>query len=142
MSLKIIKLQKEGDAKKEYLLLQATEDINLRDYAIADYTFDKDGKPSNIHRHFFRFPNLMMKKGDFVALFTSKGSYKLGQTESKKPCHFIYFGSDAPVWNDAETEHVEVFFLKIVDQAVVNNKAPEKSPTRPVTAGFKNPYSK
>lgn len=116
MSLIIKNFQKHGDAKKEYVLLQATQDLNLKDYMVIDRTFDKEGKVSNIHRHPFSFPTQEVKKDQYVALMTGKGTPGLGKTNEGHPCHYFYFNSDAPIWNDTSLDKVQVLKVQIVDE--------------------------
>ncbi|HEV7332712.1 MAG TPA: hypothetical protein VGN63_16860 [Flavisolibacter sp.] len=126
MSLRINKLEKDGDASKEYLLLEATETINLHDYAVVDKTFDANGTESNLFRHFFRFPMTQVKKGEFVSLRTGKGNYVLGTLTTGKPVHRFYWGSDAPIWNDASAEKVEILKVATVATSATGNPAPAR----------------
>ena len=115
MSLKICNLKKDGDSSKEYILFEATEEVNLSNYAVVDRTFDKDGQVSNIHKHFYRFPSLVIKKGEYVSLRTNKGVNTKVNTKELGVVHRFYWGSDAPFWNDNEIEKVELLRVKIVE---------------------------
>lgn len=126
MSLKINKLGKNGDASQEYLLLEATEDLNLQDYAVVDRTFDETGNVSNVFRHTYRFPAKPVKKGEFVSLRTGKGKDELTALNNGKPLHRFYWGSDAAVWNDAAAESVEVWKVATVSKTTTGNPAPTK----------------
>ncbi|MBN8876745.1 MAG: hypothetical protein J0I32_04310 [Sphingobacteriales bacterium] len=129
MSLRIDNLKKDGDASEEYLLLEATENINLHDYAVVDRTFDTNGDLSNLFRHYFRFPAIHVKKGEFVSLRTGKGTYVVGKTTNGHPVHRIYWGSDAPIWNDNNIETVEVLRVATIAQTATGHPAPKKNPT-------------
>ena len=74
MSLKIDSIHNHGNASEEYIMLKSIEKVDIGNYAIVDRTFNKEGKVSNIHRHFFRLPSLIVEKGEYVSLRTSKGS--------------------------------------------------------------------
>jgi len=115
MSLKIHAVHNHGDAEQEYIFLEATSDIDLGNYAVVDRTFNKDGKLSNVHRHYFRFPNKSIKNGDFVSLRTSVGKYELDKTNKGNPLHRFYWGSKAPIWNDANTEQAELLKVSTVE---------------------------
>lgn len=115
MSLKITNLQKDGDAEREYILLEATSDVNIGDYAIVDRTFNKEGKLSNIHMHFFWFPKKLIKKGEYVSLRTGKGEPKEGKLTSGEKVHRFYWGSDAPFWNDGKVEKAILIRVALVD---------------------------
>ena len=114
MSLKISNLEKDGDASKEYILLQATDDVNISAYAIVDKTFNKDGKVSNVHKHFYRFPSQTVKKGEYVSLRTGKGKNEKVNVDKLGTVHRFYWGSDAPFWNDRETEQAELLKVATV----------------------------
>lgn len=119
MSLTITNLEKDGDASQEYILLTATADIDINDYAVVDRTFNKDGKVSNVHKHFFRFPSQVLKKGECVSLWTGKGTSEVGTTTLGNKVYRYYWGSDAPFWNDKETEKAEVLKVTTVATATV-----------------------
>ena len=118
MSLKIIAIHNHGDAEQEYLMLQATENINIGFFAVVDRTFNKGGKLSNVHRHYYRFPTKQIKKDEYVSLRTSKGDYEFDKTKGGDPMHRFYWGSDAPIWNDTNTEQAEL--LKVATIEYVN----------------------
>lgn len=113
MSLKIENLIKDGDQDKEYILLIATENINISSYAIVDRTFNKDGNFSNIHKHFYRFPSKEVKKGEFVSLRTGKGKNTIGKI-GDIPVHRFFWGSDAAFWNDSEVEKAELLKVETI----------------------------
>jgi hypothetical protein len=107
MSLKINNLEKDGDQTKEYILLEATQDVNIGCYAIVDRTFNNKGHISNVHKHFYRFPSKDVKKGEFVSLRTGKGKDTVGDIGGT-PLHRFFWGSDAALWNDSEVEKAEL----------------------------------
>ena len=100
MSLKIFDLQKRGNASEEYVVFEATADVNLNRYMVVDKTFTQKGKVSNVHKHPFRFPNQLVKKGEFVVLLTTKGTPEVGKMDSGEKAYAYYWGSDAAIWND------------------------------------------
>lgn len=107
MKLKINAVKGQGDAPNEYLMLLALEDCNLSSYAVVDNTYDSSGNPSNKIRHTFFFPSKPVKKGEYVALYTKLGKYKLSETTTKKPVHCFYWGLANAVWNDTgDTVHL------------------------------------
>ncbi|WP_158827533.1 hypothetical protein [Mucilaginibacter lacusdianchii] len=114
MSLKITKIQKDGDAKEEYILLEATENVNISAYAVIDKTFNKDGKVSNVHKHFYRFPSKTVKKGEYVSLRTGKGTNTVGTFTDGSTVHRFYWGSDAAFWNDNNVEQAELLKVETV----------------------------
>lgn len=119
MSLIFNTIHKEGDAKEEYILLKATETVNAGDYAIVDRTFDEYGIVSNIHKHYFRFPEQEINKGEYVALRTGKGKYNQGTLKDGSIVHRFYFNSDAPILNDDEIEKLELLKVQTVATKVL-----------------------
>lgn len=100
MKLRIDKLFNHGNANKEHVVLTVLEDTNLHYYVIADTTYTDAGKISNTFRHFAWLPTADGKKGDRVALWTTKGKYKRVVADDGTVWHHVYWGSDAPIWND------------------------------------------
>jgi hypothetical protein len=118
MSLKIIKIDKDGDQNKEFILMEATANINLSSYAIVDRTYNPDGTVSNVHRHFYRFPAKNVEKGDFVAITTGKGNNRTTDANGT-PIHRFFWGAEAPFWNDDQVERAEVLKVETVSGMVV-----------------------
>ena len=129
MSLEIVNINKNGDASQEYILFRATETINMNSYAVVDKTFDEDGNVSNVFRHFYRFPSQQVKKGEYVCLFTKKGTYSLGKMTNGDPVHKFYWGSEAPIWNDSNVESAEVLKVETVNKKTTGHPAPKKKTT-------------
>lgn len=129
MSLEIININNKGTASEEYILLKAAKTINLNNYAVVDRTFDEEGNVSNIFRHFYRFPSQQVKEGEYVSLWTKKGTYQYGTTTEGNPVHRFYWGSDAAIWNDANIESAEVLRVETVSRKSTGNPAPKKKPT-------------
>lgn len=100
MKLKIVDVKSKGDFDKEYVLLQATADCNLKDYMICDETYDADGK-SNLNRHSYWFPDRPVKKDDFVSIWTKTGKNAVGKIDGDKPLHRFYWNLKGAVWNNS-----------------------------------------
>jgi hypothetical protein len=122
MSLKFYNIQNHGDAEKEFVLLQATADVNIHKYMIADRTFKENGDLSNVHRHTFRFPSVDVKKGEFVVLFTKKGTPGTGKTTDGEKTYRFFWGSDAPFWNDKNVEQAELLEVNTVAKLTLNTQ--------------------
>ena len=118
MSLKISTLNKDGDQNEEYIVLVATADVDINNYAIVDRTFTTTGL-SNVHRHFFRFPSKNIKKDEYVILKTGKGEADKYENKNNQIIHRFYWGSDAPFWNDSQTEKAELLKIQTIDTKLV-----------------------
>lgn len=117
MKVKIDHIKNKGNADEEYILLQALEDVNIGNYAIIDRTFDSEGNPTDVFRHFFRFPSQKVNKGEYISLWTKKAKvkYLFTTTQAGNPVHRFFWGSNAAVWNDGETDAAELLYVSTVD---------------------------
>lgn len=59
---------------EERLLFWASKGTQLSDYAFYDCTYDSDGNPTNVWRHFFRFPEHVMKEDGYICVYTQSGT--------------------------------------------------------------------
>ena len=100
MHLKIRKVGGQGNIAKEVVMLKASQDIlNLDFYAICDNTY-KEGKISNKERHFFWLPDIEVKKGEYVAVWTKAGTQeRYVDSPKNRVIHRVYWGLDQHVWN-------------------------------------------
>jgi hypothetical protein len=114
MKLKI-KSVYNGSKTDEYVWLEVLQDCNLRDYAIADNTFEADGDLSNKHPHIFRFPSTSVKAGEIVVLHTGK-KRELGTYQGTKR-HRFFWGLGSAVWNDNGDKAI---LLQIAGSAAVS----------------------
>ena len=96
MDLTILEIEKE----KEYILFRSEIDQNLWHYILFDATFDETGQSSNIHRHSFIFPNMNVRKGDFIVLYTGKGKIETFVNTAGTRTHKLYWGFDCNIWNN------------------------------------------
>lgn len=102
MALNLHSVVNASKPSEEIVWLEVTADMNIAGYAIIDRTFNLEGNITNEFRHIFLFPNLGVKKGDWIRLITGRGSYTKTPIE-KKPnsyIHSLYWGSDICVYND------------------------------------------
>lgn len=103
MKLRIDKIIDNGK-DNERVLIKVLDDCNLNNYILYDETFDEDGNPSNKVPHMYRFEKCIVKKGEFVSLYT-KGDkrYALGTMKTPKdaPLHRIKRGLELNIFNKA-----------------------------------------
>jgi hypothetical protein len=100
MSLKIYSVINASTPNKEVVGLKTSIDVNLKDYAIVDKTFDKNGNTSNKFRHIFIFPDVAVKKGEFMRVYSGKGKYKTTTNEKGNNIHHFFWNSDECIWNN------------------------------------------
>ena len=101
MDIAINAIQQQGDHTKEYVILYVKADCNIGEYLLTDDTFDRTGLPSNKHRHVFFFPDMAVKAGEYLVLWTKVGKYKEGKTTDGATAHYFYWNLKEAVWNDA-----------------------------------------
>jgi hypothetical protein len=86
-------------AKNERVFMRATEDVDLGDFIITDTTYKSSGAVSNKVRHVYEFAKKTIKKGEYVALHSEVGTYKLDKTTDDFPLHRFYWGLNYTIWN-------------------------------------------
>lgn len=112
MSLKIVKIHNHGQQESEYVELAVVEDCDLTYFIVADTTYSSDKKlVSNKLRHMHWFLAKDVKKGDLVFLCTGKGISSSKANASGTTTHVVFWGLDAPVWND-DGDAAMLFTLK------------------------------
>lgn len=100
MKLKILSIHEQGNANKEYVLLEVVEDCNLDYYGLADTTYTSNDKISNKLRHFYWFPATNVKKGEWAVLQTGTGKNDQYTAASGKKVHRFFWGLGSAVWNN------------------------------------------
>jgi hypothetical protein len=111
MNVKILSIHEQGNAEKEYVLLEVVEDCDLGHYGLADTTYTSDGAISNKLRHFFWFPDTDVKKGERIVLRTGIGTNDEYTTNSGKKVHRFFWGLRSAVWNN-EGDAAVLFEIK------------------------------
>ena len=99
MDLKILGIFGQ-DTNDERLTLDVLNDCNIKNYIIMDTTYDDDESISNKWRHALHLPDIMVKKGDQVKIYTRKGKNRTVRAKSNAcDLHFVYWGLDGNIWN-------------------------------------------
>lgn len=116
MALELLKIENSNTATGEFVRLKATAQVNISSYAVVDRTFDGKGNPTNIYRHFFRFPDLVIGKGDFIRLYTGKGKDSTYTNDKGTTTYQFYWGSDECIWNDNGGDAAELLYVKTIER--------------------------
>jgi len=109
MILEILGIAEQETQNEQRLGLKATANGNLRDYAVVDNTY-KNGEKSNLHQHYYSFPDYEVKEGEYIVLYTREGNDHREEKTSGDIYHFFFWGLDISVWNANDMAHL----LKIV----------------------------
>jgi hypothetical protein len=68
------------------------------------------GEMSNLHQHFFSFPDWEVKEGDQVILYTQEGENSSYLRERKNGTkftnHFFFWNLKISVWNKDDTAYI------------------------------------
>lgn len=102
-----IKRVADNATDEERVVLYALADCNLKRYLLFDSTYDENGNISNKHRHMYVFPDLQVKKGDYVVLYTKTGNDHTHKNQAGTKTYNLYWGLLTHVWNnDGDTVHL------------------------------------
>lgn len=104
----------KSTAEAERIIFKVLIDGNLSNYLLLDNTYTEENKLSNIHRHCYVFPNVNVRRGDYVMLYTGEGSNGAYTNNSKTTTHVFYWGFDneVSIWNDYADK---VYIIRISD---------------------------
>lgn len=99
MDLKILGVY-DANTDNERLTLSVVNDCNVSNYIVMDTTYDDEREEKNVWRHALTLPDLEVKKGDQVKIYTRKGTNRSVLSNSGK-CfiHFVYWGLNVHIWN-------------------------------------------
>jgi len=100
MKLKIDSVVDYGTHDSERVLLTVLEDCNLKNYQIADTTYNGEHSISNKLRHFYWFAPKDVKAGDKIILHTKRGRNSSTELANGKTQYTYYWGLGNFVWNN------------------------------------------
>lgn len=97
--LRLIEVRDPGKSN-ERVFIQALQDVDLGDYIVTDTTYRQNGTVSNKTRHVYEFARKVVKAGEYIALHSAVGTYKLDKTtDAGTPLHRFYWGLNYTIWN-------------------------------------------
>lgn len=99
-SLRILSVAAKGDLEHERVVLKVINEIDLVNYLVLDSTYNIDGTISEKNRHVFWFPYWSVSAGDYVLLYTKKGTARTIVDKDSKTIHVFYWGLGRTVWNE------------------------------------------
>jgi hypothetical protein len=100
MSLELRSVAAAGDLEKERLVLKALSDTDVGDYAVLWSGIGNSGGPTSGRKRAFWFPDIKVKAGDTVVLYTKKGDRSKKALDGGATAHFFYWGSDSLLWDE------------------------------------------
>lgn len=102
MSLDIQLFANRGDLERERLVLKAKSNLDVGSYAVFLSQSGSERSPTAGKKTAYWFPDVRVKEGDLVVLYTKKGRQSTKQNPSGSTVHFFYWGLSNPVWKDSE----------------------------------------
>jgi hypothetical protein len=103
MKLEILSFADAGDISKERLVLKARADIDVGEYAVLrSMTGASGSKPTSGRKAAYWFPDVEVKAGDLVILYTKTGTRSTKALESGSTAYYFYWKKDGPQWGDGE----------------------------------------
>ncbi|MCD9017518.1 hypothetical protein [Parachryseolinea silvisoli] len=121
MSLTLHSVVNGTTPQAEFVWIRVDVDVNTRGYALVDRTLTADGQVSNEFRHIFVFPNLAVRRGDWIRLFTGTGNFSRNEADGS-PGNFIYnlyWGANACVYNNRGGDIVTLLRYTTINQVTV-----------------------
>jgi hypothetical protein len=117
--LDIRKIENGTKPEDESVMLFANEDVQLSEYALLDKTFGKSATVSNLHRHLINLPSFVLKKGEFVSIYTGSGKTQAysGKFDDGTPWRltYLFWGIKECIWNDHSKEQATLIHFTVVD---------------------------
>lgn len=97
----LVNITKGATGDEERIVFRVLVECNLSNYILIDKTYDENGQVSNVHRHCYVFPNIEVQRGDFIILYTGKGTPRSYTNNSQTTSHMFYWGFDegVSIWN-------------------------------------------
>jgi hypothetical protein len=101
MKLKISGIEHAGDLEKERIVLRATEDQDVGKYFVLKSKKTGESKISSEVSEVHWFEDKLVKKDDWVLLYTKTGAYKSTANDKGVTSHFFYWGKTEALWGDS-----------------------------------------
>lgn len=101
MDLKIQEIKDRGN-DEERLVLRVLKDCNLNRYLVLDTTYDNEGYISNKNRHVYVFANVLVKKDDYVVLYTKVDNDAVQNNADGTTSYFFHWNMQNHVWNNEQ----------------------------------------
>lgn len=108
MKLIISRFTETGNLSKERLVLIATEDVDIGDYVVMRSKRGESGNPKSGAKSAYWFPDVTVKAGDLVVVYTKKGASSKKTLDNGKVVHFYYWHLSNAIWGE---EHANTAVL-------------------------------
>lgn len=116
--LKIVSIGNGESLDNEHVFLKVEADCDAGDYLLTDSTYGSDEAPTTMLGHVFFFPPCLVKKGDYVMVWTRSGTPYLSWTTWEARQHNLFWGLEKIVWS-AEGDQAFLFHAPRVRRTTV-----------------------
>ncbi|MFO7534092.1 MAG: hypothetical protein R6X19_00140 [Kiritimatiellia bacterium] len=120
MNLEIRSIKDAGSLTHERLVLKVLKDCDIGHYFVFKSIYMDDNNISTAIDQPFWFPDLSVKTGDLVVVYSKRGIQSQVANKNGLTTHFLYRGLDQAIWNNAR-ECAVVF--EIADWVAKRNNA-------------------
>lgn len=101
MNIEIKKIVDEKKIQKERVVLEVIADDFLGFYILFKTKETGEGKVSSKTKGTFWFPDIEIKKGDLVVLYSRAGINKARVNKDGTTTHFFYWQKKDTIWNES-----------------------------------------
>lgn len=122
MKLRILYVKESGNLQQERVVLKVLSNTDIGNYVVCDTTYHDDDSVSNKLRHIFWFPDKVVNKGDYIALYTKPGADREFENKSKTITHSFHWGIEKSIWNK-DGDGAVVF---LISEWIAKKVLPEK----------------
>ncbi|WP_448101788.1 hypothetical protein [Luteibacter jiangsuensis] len=99
MKLSIKTFADAGVLEKERLVLRALEDVDIGDYLVLRTKRSNKGGATGGGVDAYWLPDLEVKAGDLVVIYTRKGTSSKKELTGGRTAHFYYWKKDKTFWD-------------------------------------------
>jgi hypothetical protein len=100
MGLEFSKINNASFPGEEYVKLDVTRDIQLIGYAIKVVPFHER---ENVPKHIYHFPDIGLKEGDVVYLYSGVGSKRAYMNMRRSMTYVLFWGLEGCLWDKKGT---------------------------------------
>ncbi|MGY3026189.1 hypothetical protein ACVWXR_004024 [Pseudomonas lurida] len=98
MKLEIDRIPEPGNLEKERVVLKANEDVDIGKYVLMRSKRGVSGNPLSGSKSAYWLPDIMVKSGDLVVIYSKKGKSSKKTLDNGKVVHFYYWQFNNAIW--------------------------------------------
>jgi hypothetical protein len=118
MSLEIVDAFNGKAVTDEIIRLRVVADTNLRGYALVNGQITESEEAPDEFRSIFIFPDMMVKKGDFVRLHSGEGPHGTRKF-ADSTTRLFFWGAHQPIWNNNGLDKTTLIKFSVIDSVDV-----------------------